>query len=59
MMANERKRIAAILTSFWRIVERGRRLETPHLHIPYRAREESLFNRGPMPPADDDFGIGP
>ena len=41
------------------IVKKGRRLETPHLDITYRAQKESLFNRGPLPPTDKDFGIGP
>jgi hypothetical protein len=41
------------------IVELGRRLATPHLDIAYRAQKESLFNLGPMPPTEKDFGIGP
>ena len=30
----------------------GRRLETPHLEVQYRAQRESLFMRGPLPPYD-------
>jgi hypothetical protein len=37
----------------------NRRLETPHLNVTYRAQKESLFNRGPEPEADENFGIGP
>ena len=37
----------------------SRRLETPHLNVTYSPPKESLFDRGPMPPADEDFGIGP
>ncbi|MFC1528766.1 hypothetical protein ACFL5B_02535 [Candidatus Latescibacterota bacterium] len=35
-----------------RLLEKGRRLATPHLHIAYRAQKESLFNRGPVPPPE-------
>ncbi|MFC1692888.1 hypothetical protein ACFL1R_05240 [Candidatus Latescibacterota bacterium] len=31
----------------------GRRIETPHLAIKYRAQKESLFNRGPRPPVEE------
>jgi len=54
--------MAAVFDSSYhngRTVERGRWLETPHLHIPYRAGEASLFQRGPMPETDPNFGIGP
>jgi hypothetical protein len=40
-------------------IDYGRVVETPQLNIPYRAPEASLFQRGPMPEADPDFGIGP
>jgi hypothetical protein len=30
----------------------GRKLETPHLEVRYRAQRESLFMRGPLPPYD-------
>ncbi len=42
-----------------RTVTLGRRVVTPHLDIAYHAQEKSLFNRGPMPSVDPDFGIGP
>jgi hypothetical protein len=40
-------------------LEVGRRLETPHLHLAYRAPAASHFQRGPLPDTDPDFGIGP
>jgi hypothetical protein len=40
-------------------IQDGRVVETPHLNIPYRAPQASLFQRGSMPDADPDFGIGP
>jgi len=30
----------------------GRKAETPHLDVRYRAQRESLFMRGPLPPYD-------
>ena len=42
-----------------RTIQKGKRVVTPNLDIAYRARKESLFNRGPMPPTEKDFGIGP
>ena len=32
--------------------QRGRRVDTPHLEVRYRAQRESLFMRGPLPPYD-------
>ena len=40
-------------------IQEGRIVATPHLNIPYRAPQASLFQRGPMPDVDPDFGIGP
>ena len=48
--------LAALLDSLYL---NSLRMETPNLNIVYRAPEASLFARGPMPPADKDFGIGP
>ncbi len=41
--------LAALMDSSY---QGHRRLETPHLNVSYRAPEESLFSRGPVPPAD-------
>ena len=54
--------LAAAFDSSYRqgnTIELGRAVDTPHLQIAYRAPEESLFQRGTMPDADPDFGIGP
>jgi hypothetical protein len=40
-------------------LEEGRLVETPHLHLAYRAPAGSCFQRGPQPECDPDFGIGP
>ena len=32
--------------------EKGRKVETPHLDVQYRAQRESRFMRGPLPPYD-------
>ena len=48
--------LAALLDSLYL---NSLRMETPNLNIVYRAPEASLFARGPKPPADKDFGIGP
>lgn len=42
--------LAALMDSS---VEGSRRIETPHLHIAYRAPKKSLFNTGPIPPATE------
>ena len=39
-------------------LDEGRRIETPLLDITYRAQKESHFNRGAVPVASEDFGIG-
>ena len=41
--------IAALMDSSF---QGGRKVETPHLAIQYRAQRESLFMRGPLPPYD-------
>lgn len=41
--------IAALMDSSF---QGGRKVETPHLAIHYRAQRESLFMRGPLPPYD-------
>ncbi len=41
--------LAALMDSCY---QGQRRLETPHLNVRYRAPKESLFSRGPVPPAD-------
>ncbi|MEK7404623.1 MAG: hypothetical protein AAB225_05905 [Acidobacteriota bacterium] len=41
--------LAALMDSLY---QKGRRLETPHLNVRYRARKESLFARGPAPPLE-------
>jgi hypothetical protein len=41
--------LAALMDSSY---QRNRRLATPHLKISYRAREESLFNTGRIPPTE-------
>lgn len=41
--------IAAIMDSSF---QGGRKVETPHLDVRYRAQRESLFMRGPLPPYD-------
>ena len=54
--------LAAVYDSSYghgRTLECGRRVDTPHLHIAYRTPAASLFQRGPLPEADPDFGIGP
>jgi hypothetical protein len=54
--------LAALFDSSYRqgqVIEKGRDVETPHLNIPYRAPVSSLFQRGPKPDVDADFGIGP
>ncbi|MFC1693742.1 hypothetical protein ACFL1R_09585 [Candidatus Latescibacterota bacterium] len=54
--------LAACMNSSWkegRKVLEGQHMETPYLNIIYKAQKESLFDRGPMSPADKDFGIGP
>lgn len=48
--------LAALMESIFR---GGRRMETPHLAVTYRAPAGSLYQRGPMPPALENFGIGP
>jgi hypothetical protein len=40
--------LAALMDSSYRKC----RLETPHLSVAYQAPEESLYNRGPVPPAE-------
>jgi len=42
--------LAALMDSSFR---GGRRLETPHLDVSYRARRESLFNRGAVPALEE------
>ncbi|MFC1693603.1 hypothetical protein ACFL1R_08880 [Candidatus Latescibacterota bacterium] len=54
--------LAALMNSSYyngRKLDEGRRIETPLLDITYRAQKESLFNRGAVPVASEDFGIGP
>ncbi|MDA0337777.1 MAG: hypothetical protein O2782_21635, partial [bacterium] len=54
--------LAALFASSYRqgaTIQHGRVVDTPHLNIPYRAPVASLFQRGPLPEADPDFGIGP
>lgn len=54
--------LAAVFDSSYRqgnTIEHGRPVDTPHLQIAYRAPQASMFQRGPMPDADPDFGIGP
>ncbi|MFC1693602.1 hypothetical protein ACFL1R_08875 [Candidatus Latescibacterota bacterium] len=54
--------LAALMNSSYyngRKLDEGRRIETPLLDITYRAQKESLFNRGALPVASEDFGIGP
>ena len=41
--------IEAIMESSY---QHGRKVETPHLDVQYRAQRESRFMRGPMPPYD-------
>ena len=41
--------IASIMDSSF---QGGRKMETPHLNVRYRAQRESLFMRGPLPPYD-------
>jgi hypothetical protein len=41
--------LAALMDSCY---QRNRRLETPHLKVSYRARKESLFNKGRIPPTE-------
>jgi hypothetical protein len=41
--------IAALMDSSF---QGGRKVETPHLAVQYRAQRESLFMRGPLPPYD-------
>lgn len=41
--------LAALMDSCY---QRNRRLETPHLKVSYRARKESLFNKGQIPPTE-------
>jgi len=41
--------IEAIMDSSF---QQGRKVETPHLEVRYRAQRESRFMRGPMPPYD-------
>ena len=43
--------LAALMDSSYQ----GRRLETPHLNVSYRAPKESLFNRGPVPAPDREI----
>jgi len=40
--------VAAMNSSYLK----GRRLETPHLNIAYRANKESVYNRGEVPPLE-------
>lgn len=54
--------LAAAFDSSYRhgsTIPHGRVVETPHLGIAYRAAAASVFQRGPKPEADPDFGIGP
>ncbi|MBT3346595.1 MAG: hypothetical protein HN712_04420 [Gemmatimonadetes bacterium] len=54
--------LAAAFDSTYRhgnTIPHGRVVETPHLGIAYRATAASVFQRGPKPDVDPDFGIGP
>ena len=54
--------LSALMSSSWydgRKLEEGRRITTPLLNMTYKAPGETFFNRGPMPVAQKDFGIGP
>lgn len=52
---------ALMSSSFYngRKIEEGRKIETNLLNISYTPSSESFYNRGPMPTASKDFGIGP
>ena len=54
--------LSALMNSSYydgRKLEEGRRIDTDLLNISYLPPTESFFNRGPMPTASKDFGIGP
>lgn len=54
--------LAALMSSSYydgRKLGEGRRIETPLLNVSYKPPIESFFNRGQLPTASKDFGIGP
>ncbi|MFC1528603.1 hypothetical protein ACFL5B_01700 [Candidatus Latescibacterota bacterium] len=54
--------LAALMNSSWKEGQKlleGQYMETPYLTFTYKTQKESVFDCGPKPPADPDFGICP